>query len=150
LSYKNLYRSISNRRIAGVAGGIAEYFNVDPTLVRLLWLVAIFSGGVGVPAYIIAWIVIPEAPFSANVGTQPEKDGVPVEGNSVQPESSDLSQSNQVSQKGVALMGAFLILLGGVFLFRQLVPWLAGYSWSLFLIVLGIAIIFLPGRGSKQ
>jgi len=51
--------------IAGVCGGLAEYFDIDPTIVRLLWVLFIFMGvGAGIPAYIIAWIIIPEAPGS--------------------------------------------------------------------------------------
>jgi phage shock protein C len=57
---KRLYRSKTNRIIAGVCSGIAEYFNVDPTLIRLLWLLFSLSGGAGVLAYVIAWIIIPE------------------------------------------------------------------------------------------
>ncbi len=57
-----LYRSKKNRIIAGVCGGIGEYFNVDPTLIRLLWLFISIMGGSGVLAYIIAWIIIPEEP----------------------------------------------------------------------------------------
>jgi len=58
---RRLYRSKKNRVIAGVCGGIGEYFNIDPTLVRLLWVLFIFAGGSGLLAYIIAWIIIPEA-----------------------------------------------------------------------------------------
>ena len=57
---KKLYRSKKNRVIAGVCGGIAEYFNIDPTLVRLLWIFFVIIWGSGILAYIIAWIVIPE------------------------------------------------------------------------------------------
>jgi phage shock protein C len=58
-----LYRSKKNRIIAGVCGGIGEYFKVDPTLVRLLWLlISVMGMGSGVVAYIIAWIIIPEEP----------------------------------------------------------------------------------------
>ncbi len=64
MEYKRLYRSVNDRRITGVAGGIAEYFNVDPTLVRLGWVLAAFLIGGGILAYLIAWIVIPEAPNS--------------------------------------------------------------------------------------
>ena len=59
---KRLYRSKTNRIIAGVCSGIAEYFNVDPTLIRLLGLLFSLSGGAGVLAYVIAWIIIPEEP----------------------------------------------------------------------------------------
>ena len=58
---KNLYRSKKNRLIAGVCGGIGEYLDVDPTLIRLLW-VFLSLQGVGIVGYIIAWIIIPEEP----------------------------------------------------------------------------------------
>lgn len=57
---KRLLRSKRNRIIAGVCGGFGEYFNVDPTIVRLLWVLFTLLGGSGILAYIIAWIVIPE------------------------------------------------------------------------------------------
>jgi phage shock protein PspC (stress-responsive transcriptional regulator) len=59
---KRLYRSRDNRMIAGVCGGIGEYFDVDPTIIRLLWILFIFAGGAGILAYLVAWIVIPETP----------------------------------------------------------------------------------------
>ena len=60
---KRLFRSKKNRMIAGVCGGIGEYFDVDPTLIRLLWaLITLFTIGTGIIAYIIAWIIIPEKP----------------------------------------------------------------------------------------
>ncbi len=56
---KKLYRSKTNSKLAGVCGGIGEYFNIDPTLIRLAW--AIFSlAGAGILAYIVAMIIIPE------------------------------------------------------------------------------------------
>ena len=59
-----LYKSKENRMIDGVCGGIAEYFNIDPTLVRLGWVVFSLAGGSGVLAYIIALIIIPEKPHN--------------------------------------------------------------------------------------
>ena len=59
---KRLYRSTNNKMIAGVCGGVAEYFGLDPALVRLGWIVFCALGGSGVLAYIIAAIVIPKAP----------------------------------------------------------------------------------------
>lgn len=58
---RRLYRSRTNKVIAGVAGGIGEYLDVDPILIRLIWLIFIFSGA-GLLAYLIAWIVIPQKP----------------------------------------------------------------------------------------
>jgi phage shock protein PspC (stress-responsive transcriptional regulator) len=59
---KRLYRSNKDRVIAGVCGGIAEYYNKDPTLIRLLWaVITIFTGFFpGVFAYLIAWVIVPE------------------------------------------------------------------------------------------
>jgi len=59
---KKLYRSKKDKKIAGVCGGIAEYFDVDSTLVRLFTVLTLLLGGAGVVAYIIAWIIVPENP----------------------------------------------------------------------------------------
>lgn len=61
---KRLYRSRSERMIGGVCGGIAQYFGIDPTLVRILTLVAVFMAGSGFLAYLVAWVVVPEEPIS--------------------------------------------------------------------------------------
>lgn len=63
---KRLYRSRSERMIAGVCGGIGEYFNIDPTLVRLLFVAFTLAGGSGVLAYIIFMIVVPEEPLASH------------------------------------------------------------------------------------
>lgn len=57
---KRLYRSSTNYMICGVCGGIGEYFNIDPTLVRLAWVIFSFMGGSGILAYIITSIIIPK------------------------------------------------------------------------------------------
>ena len=59
---KKLYRIKEGRKLAGVCGGLAEYFNLDPTLVRVLWAVIAVCAGTGVLAYIICALVIPEKP----------------------------------------------------------------------------------------
>ena len=56
---KKLYRSDENKMLAGVCGGISEYFGVDPTLIRLAWVVFSLLGGSGLLAYILAAIIIP-------------------------------------------------------------------------------------------
>ena len=58
---KKLLRSVRDRKLGGVCGGLAEYFDIDPTIVRLAWaFVSLVSVGVGVLAYFVAWIIIPE------------------------------------------------------------------------------------------
>lgn len=58
---KKLYKSNTNKMLEGVCGGIAEYFDIDPTIVRLGWVVFCALGGSGILAYIIAAIIIPSA-----------------------------------------------------------------------------------------
>ena len=60
---KRLYKSRDNVMLDGVCGGIAEYFGIDPTIVRLAWVVFCALGGSGILAYIIAAIIIPSAPL---------------------------------------------------------------------------------------
>ena len=57
---KELRRSYTNRTLCGVCGGIGEYLNVDPTIIRLLWVLFSITGGAGILAYIIAALIIPE------------------------------------------------------------------------------------------
>lgn len=64
---KRLYRSNGSKVIAGVCGGIAEYFDMDPTLIRLGWVLFCAMGGSGVLVYIIAALVIPEEPAGGDV-----------------------------------------------------------------------------------
>ncbi|MFQ5769223.1 MAG: PspC domain-containing protein [bacterium] len=97
-SPKRIYRSKSDRMIAGVCGGFAQYFNFDTTIIRVLWAVAIFWGGVGLIAYILSWIIIPENPGTENV--------------------SDKTKTN--SKNTGLIWGLILIAIGGLFLVRQL------------------------------
>ncbi|MFB3056959.1 MAG: PspC domain-containing protein, partial [Ignavibacteriaceae bacterium] len=62
---KRIYRSQSDKVIGGVCGGLAEYINIDALIVRIIWAVAFFVGGVGFVAYIACWIIIPENPSGA-------------------------------------------------------------------------------------
>ncbi|MGN0163615.1 MAG: PspC domain-containing protein [Candidatus Ornithomonoglobus sp.] len=59
---KKLYKSQTDRKICGICGGIAEYLNIDSTLVRLLWAVLICCFGTGILAYIMASIIMPDYP----------------------------------------------------------------------------------------
>jgi phage shock protein PspC (stress-responsive transcriptional regulator) len=63
-------RSCRDKKIAGVCAGLAEYFDLDPTLVRVLWLLAIFFAGTGFLIYIILWIVLPSAPATQAISAQ--------------------------------------------------------------------------------
>lgn len=132
-----LYRSRKIKIVAGVAGGLAEYFEVDVTLVRLLWVLAVFAGGTGVLAYIVAVIIIPE-----------EKDapGYPkVE----QDEAFVTPEKSSRRERTRRIAGLLLIGLGIVLLAHEILPWdLMRYSWPLLFIALGFFIIFSNRKGS--
>jgi len=59
---KHLYRSRNNRKIAGVCGGFSEYFEIDTSLIRIIWLSAVLVGGTGLFMYLICWLIMPENP----------------------------------------------------------------------------------------
>jgi phage shock protein C len=59
---RKLYRSRGNKMIAGICGGLAEYFDADPTVVRLIMALLVLAGGLSLWVYLVAWIIIPEQP----------------------------------------------------------------------------------------
>ena len=60
MASKKLQRTVADKKIAGVCGGIAKYFDIDPTVVRIIWLIAVLCCGGGLLAYLICWICMPE------------------------------------------------------------------------------------------
>jgi phage shock protein C len=62
---RKLYRSRSNRQVAGVCGGLAQYFNLDATLIRILFVVLAVLGGSGLVLYVAMWIIVPNEPSAA-------------------------------------------------------------------------------------
>ena len=116
---KKLYRSRRSSMIAGICGGLGEYLNVDPTIMRLAAVLLAFADGIGLIAYIIAWIVVPRNPE--------------MEAEVVAPERSELNR---------LLPGLALIIVGLIFLLNNVIPWFHfGHLWPLVLIVLGIVIL---------
>lgn len=74
---KRLYRSNKQKIIGGVCGGIAEYFNIDPVLVRLIFVFIMFTGGWALLAYIIGWIIVPKECIAKHAEYQEDKNPEP-------------------------------------------------------------------------
>ena len=73
---RRLYRSVSDRKIGGVAAGTATYFDIDPSISRVLWLLlAIFTGGAFLIVYLVMWAVLPEEPWNPPVGVAAAQPG---------------------------------------------------------------------------
>jgi len=145
--YKKLYRSVTDKMVAGVCGGLAEYFAIDPVIVRLIFVLAVIFGGSGILAYIILWIIIPQKPFiitpygtNATSGNQQSSDEEKKSENS--DSNMNFVNRNKTQNNRSIYAGAFLILLGGIFLLDNFVPhFYFGDFWPLILIGLGFAII---------
>jgi len=73
---KRLYRSRTNRMVAGVCGGLGDYANVDPVLVRLFFVILAFANGLGILLYLVAMVIIPEEPtvVAEPAGDAPKKE----------------------------------------------------------------------------
>lgn len=148
---KKLYRSRRDKVIGGVAGGLAEYFEVDVVIFRLLFVLLALMGGGGVIGYIILLIVVPMEPYltpytETSPGAQPnpanpENAQQPNPGKQDTASNTPSHESDKKSNTGM-VAGVILIVLGMVFLANHMVPWFRLHDfWPLLLIVAGIFII---------
>lgn len=143
MNHSRLYRSTSQRVFGGVAGGIAEYFNIDPVIIRVIFVLAAIFGGGGVIIYLVLWIAVPERPFTStmfNSGTQSE--AKPGEGG--QAESNAFQQTYPASQSytGSLIGGIVLIGIGALILAARVLPNVFFRDlWPFVLVVAGIILI---------
>lgn len=164
---ERLYRSPDDRMLAGVAGGVAESLDADPSLVRVVWAVLVFlTGGLALLVYIVMAIVVPERPaWTAAAAGTTAPDGTttgdnppagPAEGQWLAPDGSTVPlaasspaprarrRNGDDRSRGGLVVGLVLILLGAFFLVRQLIPSLdLGLWWPVVAIGLGILLIVL-------
>lgn len=128
---RRLTRS-ADRMIGGVAGGVATWLNADPALIRIAWAILVpLTGGIALLAYIVAWVVVPEASGEADgADATPEKSARPAGDGRV-----------------ALVLGGGLILVGLWFLLREFLPaidW--GLAWPVVLIGVGILVLFQSRR----
>lgn len=143
-SDKKLYRSKSDRIIAGVCGGLGDYFEIDSIFFRVAFVLAAFFGGSGILIYLILALVIPEAENSDNdkspKSTQPTKEF----NNNLQANINNMAEEKigQV-KKGKLWGGVFLIFLGLLFLLDSFIPKTFSFDklWPLILIVIGVLVL---------
>ncbi|MFQ6114726.1 MAG: PspC domain-containing protein [bacterium] len=95
---RRIYRSRADRMLGGVCAGFAEYFNIDPNVLRVIWVIAAIFGGFGILAYIVSWIIVPENPN----------------------QSEQTSQGETKPRNSALIWGVILIFVGLFFLFREL------------------------------
>lgn len=131
---RRLYRSTSDKYIGGVCGGLAEYFGIDPAIVRVLFLLMLFAHGTGLLAYIILWIAVRRRPQGA-----------------------ELPSDNAIRSSGwwKYAVGIILIAVGTILLINENwywmdLDWLIERYWPVFLILAGLALILVRGRNTRH
>jgi phage shock protein PspC (stress-responsive transcriptional regulator) len=171
---RRLYRSRRDRQLAGVAGGMAEYLEIDPTVVRLVWILSIFLGGFGILLYIIMAFIVPldprgmpgpsggswQAPGPS--GTGPDGGGADAgvapdgttsmwtapDGTATPYWTAPDQQTDARGGRGGLIIGVMLIVFGAIALANVLLPgWALGVALGpAFLVALGIALLVGSAR----
>ncbi len=136
-----LYKSSRDKVFEGVCGGLGEYFNIDPVIIRLIWLVAVIFGGTGVLAYFIAMLIIPKNPDHAGAEATRE-----------QSESTDSYSSKfwgaLLIVAGILLMIGFIGPVTGIFAGAAFL--MSSVLWPVLVIGLGIYLFFKQAEGSTS
>lgn len=165
---KRLHRSSRDRMLAGVCGGLGEYFDIDPVLVRIIFLVLVLLHGFGIIAYIILWILMPKesevgAPPSATIRSNIESMGEDVRSTFQrtspgpgQPSSPPASGAPpppvaRRDASGAYVLGIILVILGVILLLDNLnLLWWFRFDqyWPLILVAIGIALLLGRRRRS--
>jgi phage shock protein C len=148
LMNRRLTRSRTDTILGGVAAGLAEYLNTDPALVRIAWAILVpLTSGAALLAYIVAWVVVPEAPAPARDGDAP-----PAEGDELGAEGDATAHPAAREHEGDAgragiIVGVGLVVLGAWFLAREYLPqfnW--GLVWPLILVGIGVLVLVTSAR----
>lgn len=153
---KRFYRSNTSTYIGGVCGGIADYFNIDPVLVRIIFILFFLYGGAGVLIYLILWIVTPKAPIdyskfynTSGAGGNPVSDDNktnPVDFESVKDNAKSGSKRN-----GALIGGIILVATGTLFLLDNIIKTFSFHDfWPVILVILGVAVIFSSVNNNKK
>ena len=150
---RRLYRCRHDQRVAGVASGLAEYFDIDPTIVRVLWVLSIFFGGVGLLVYIAMAIIVPLEPEGAyTVGAQagdPTGDSTgegpvpsPTGWHATAP--ANHRHTRRGTGRATMIFGVILILFGALALVDAFLPaWADGgrFLWPAFIVGIGALLV---------
>ena len=152
---RRLYRCRHDRILAGVASGVAEYFDIDPTIVRVLWIISIFFGGLGLFAYVVMAIIMPLEPMETAQGDvsmgEPTGEGPVPSPSGWHSTPATHRHTNRDHGRLVTFLGIALMLFGGLALVDVFLPGLADggrFLWPAFL--LGIGALLVAGAVRRQ
>ena len=128
---RKLYKS-NDKVLAGVCGGIGEYFDVDPVIIRLLWVIFTLMAGAGLIAYIIAAIIMPASPLGGPIGDDDTKTEEPGSG----------AHRGSSSKNTSIVLGAVLFLFGCFILIKDYIPWIPE-NFILAAVLIGLGVFFI-------
>lgn len=142
---RRLYRCRHDRRLGGVAAGVAEFFGLDPTLVRLLWVVSIFFGGISLLLYFGMWIIVPLEPVSAD-------ESAPAAGEGVDPSAAPEGHRHVPHGDGrwTTILGGILILFGTLALLDRFLPALDVEHFVVPAIMIGIGAYLVTSAVRRE
>ncbi|UCC54376.1 MAG: PspC domain-containing protein [Anaerolineaceae bacterium] len=141
MSETRLTRSTDDKIIAGVCSGLAAYLDIDPVWVRLAFVILLFASGIGLPMYVILWIVMPAADNDTRSEAEVIQKNIGEMGETVYSSVNRLGRASTV--------GAILVLLGAYFLLNQLgwLNWIGGaVFWPLIIIGFGVYLLIKRSR----
>lgn len=168
MSQMQLYRSRTDRMVGGVCGGLGEFFNVDPVLIRLAFAFAIVLLGTGFLLYIILWIVIPEEPIMGKEGKSiyqeiiEDKDGKEIKEeikgaiNEVRDSVKKAAKEGRMSRyedrtDGSGVVGGILLItIGTLFLIDRYFDVDFGKLWPVILIAIGLGLLIRSGGRRRE
>jgi len=140
---RQLFRSQRNKKIGGVCGGLAEYFDIDPVLVRVAFIIITLAWGFGLLMYIILWIIVPLAAL----------DYEPAREEKSEPEGAIEEDKccNGGNHRGKAIAGIVLIALGVLILMENVFTYFHFmHTWPILLIIIGVLILVLNTKKSHK
>lgn len=144
---KKLYRSRTDRYIAGVCGGIGQYFNIDPIIVRIIFIVATFAHGAGLVAYLILAVVVPleSGAGTMSEGEQQMENLFTKAHERTEHIVEDIKHEKNPPESRRNIFGIIIIIVGVLILFNQFMPY-GWFSWEYFwggaIILLGLYILY--------
>ena len=145
---KKILRSIDDYMVAGVCGGLADYFNIDSSLIRIIFILLILCGGGGVLIYFILWLVIPKEDGEEIEINREEKikefaKDVKSKAKSM---AKEIKKDTKIKKSGkkINVLGVVFVLIGIVAIWNQISPMVINWDffWPGLLVVMGVLILF--------
>jgi len=148
---RRLYRSRKSKIVAGVAGGLGEYFDIDPVFVRVIFVVATIAHAAGLLAYIILWIVVPKEPIIFPTTGSAEQPSTQTGEGEINMEQKNMNYDYKHHGRHSVVAGIVLIVLGALFLADNYLPFFSfSNTWPLILVAIGVGLIWNSVRHEEQ